>query len=93
MKLYRITYQKGVEGMSSTAIKKYPANSKYEAEKNFKNDFGDKLNSNGIDKVTMLNVDESELPTLTDMEIARAGQMFINSENPVLEYQLMKTGI
>ncbi len=93
MKLYRITYTKGVEGMSSTAVKKYPAKSQYEAETNFKNDFGDKLNSNGIDKVTMINIDESELPTLTDMEIARAGQMFTNSENPVLEYQLMKTGI
>lgn len=89
MKLYKFNYLAGVEGRSETKIYRVYAKSQYEAETVFKNAFKEKLNSKGIDKVTLLNVNEAELPNLTDEQIKTAGTIFPNAANPVQEFQMM----
>jgi len=89
MKLYKFSYLSGVEGRSETKIKKIFSNSKYEAEKLFNGEFAGRIASTGIDKVTLLNTSEMDLPVLTDEQIKTAGTIFPNAKNPVEQYQMM----
>lgn len=85
-KLFTFTVMHGVEGLSETKRHKYIAKTESEALRLFEAEHGKK---EGLFTATILEKLESELPILTDKEVTRAGMIFPNEENPVLEYQTM----
>jgi len=90
MKQFQFSYRLGVAGMSTTKTENIYAESEFQAEKKFKDKFKTQMSSKGLDSIQVLHKAENDLPALTPADVQNAERMFVNSENPCLEYQIMR---